>query len=781
MSLFPPPAPAPLPPTTLAAFAALYRSSPSSSSPSSSTAPPSAPSPPETHLPLLTQQRTPAALSLSAAVRSLEHGRARLAREVDALEGLVEGEIRVEGQAALAGGGAAGTKKKRERVLEEGKKAREKRENAQKMVEEGYLALLSRFEEEWDAAERLMQRWEVVLPLAPPPSFPSSAAPRRLASWIDALPLTVPESARTVEEFLSLLLPPGAAGGGGGEDPYILGLGIAMLSDISVLLSPSPPSSPSCSLSSSPVADASPLLSLVSFLTSSTGPSTALDLARGLCETAVRELVGRERGGGSGSVPATPAEEEGGIGLGIKMSRDESAREKEGEKEQSSRTRRGARERELEELLVGVFEALDGVEGSSMGSGPAASSGPLAFASPPMEDLLLSFLSTGSHLLSASPSPSRSPPSPRSTSSPSSPSATWSPSSFLHTSFSSLSSALPTLATTHSTLRNVAALPSSIALNAFGLPTPPLSPPSPSPSPASPQQSPRLPSSPGSPNKPLPRIPRSAREPERRETSPLDALLARTAASLLQLLTPTTATSASSPTSPASLAESLLASLLSSSFPAPAAGGKGAPRASDEHRKVLAVGVVRWWAFRRLGGFLRAPGSFISPSCSSSLAGISLPFFATATASPSPSPALQSPKPFLAALPPSTAHQTALLLPLHKKIYAAVVEACGLGAGASAAAEGEGQEAGEEEEELRSAARAFVEGWRAPRETPSAEVEKGAAEEGAGADSAARVVPLSPQTLAALFAATKEVVLPDIVPARVRRRGRGSYKRGSSI
>ncbi|GAA5840412.1 hypothetical protein JCM11251_006553 [Rhodosporidiobolus azoricus] len=727
MSLFPTPQPI----QTFSDLFTLYRSSPSpSATPLRSAL--------EAHLPLLVQQRTVALLRLQSALARFTAGRADLAKEIEHLRRQVETEVRLELSPAVEGG----TRKKRERA-EEVERVKEKREALQRRVEERYHSVLSRFEREWGEADELFQRWEVVLPhySSQPPS-PAEAAPR-LASWLDALPASITrgEAATTIEDFLTLLL---------AEDPYILGSGIAMLSDLGVLLSP--PDYPLLVDGTTPRATTTtPLQTLLSFLLAASGSSSVLELARGICETAVRELIGRERGGGGagggGSQLTTPMDEGGGIGLGIKMSRDE-----EGEKGACGLglgSKRGVRETELEGLLVEVFEALDG-----LAEGTGTAPGPLAFTTRPMEDLLVSFLSAGSAILSSTETPSAttlspSPPALASPSPPSSPSATWSPSAFLHTSLSTLAS------TPHLAYKTVTSFPGA-AMNAFGLPTPPLS--SPAESPAD-TASPKVPSSPGSPNKPLPRLPRSQTTTPRGshvEESPLEGFLSSTATSLLRLLSP----SGSSSNTPQPLAEKLLRTLLSSSFPPSTSQG-------EEHRKVLSVGVVRWWAFRRLGAFLRSPTFYSQATPSRTLGGAALPTAGNATQAAFCPPFSDSSKPFLSCLSISTEAKTGLLLPLHRTVYGAITSACGLGgASRDEAVRCETMTAGK-------AAEAFVEGWRSGRKS-----EQETEEQSLDVD-AVKIVPLSPSTLQALFSSTAEVLLPDLIPP-LRRGGRGSFKRGSS-
>ncbi|GAA6042247.1 hypothetical protein JCM8097_005114 [Rhodosporidiobolus ruineniae] len=607
------------------------------------------------HLTLLAQQRALALARQERCLARFEAAQVRLAKDVEGkLRRRVEVEVAAE-EAVAAGekgrGGAAAARK----ALGE---ARQASEAAQEGFVERYHAALASFEGEWASAEALYRRWDVVLPSVSSPS--SGVEPPRLFSWLDT---ALPDAPKTVKAFLARLL---------AEDPYVFGSGLAMLPEFSSLL----PSLPSPSFS--PASAPNPFGALVRFLSTARGPIAVLDLARGLFETALRELVGRERGEGAETPRSEAGEgEDGGIGLGIRM-----------EGIGGDGRRGSARERELEEMLVGVLEVLDELNMEVEVDAPTGTTSSLF--TPPLSP----------------------PPTPLLPASPASLTSTsWSPSAFLSTGFSTLTSA-PAAA-----VRTVHSVASAFP---FGLPTPPLSTASEDDTPTT---SPRLPSSPESPNKPLPRLPRFRPPSPPPTKSPFELLLARTAADLLALLTPSAAPTPGG----SSLVEVLLRQLLCASF----------PPGAEETRKLLAVAIGRWFAFTRLGAFLRSPAVPLHPH--------------PHPPSPASAAASSSSRPFFAGVPVSTAQELELLVPLHREVYVAVTEAIRAVRRGEKGSEGGEDGEGAEERELRRAARAFVEGWAGP--LPIVKREEGQADQ-------TRRLALSLSDLAGLFTAVQDVLFP---------------------
>ncbi|GAA5867604.1 hypothetical protein JCM8547_001236 [Rhodosporidiobolus lusitaniae] len=681
-----------------------------------------------THFSHLVQQRLVALLRLSSALSTFSVAQSSFAPLVDEYKSRVDLELALQAEYAElereGGGGGKEGRVIRLLVARRGT-ARKAREEAEKRVVERYHAVSGAFEREWEEGKKLEERWEVVLPFSSSPPLSASASARQL-SWLDDLHLPF-DAHDTVRAFLASILR---------EDPYVLGSGLAMMEDVSALTTPTTSSS------------RPPLGSLVRFLHSAAGPSAVFSLVKGTWETAIRELVGRERGRGSPSAVGEQAEEAG-IGLGIEMEREKN--QNEGEMLRGRfRRRRGQRERELEEMLIGTLEMLDGLGIDVETDTAGRALGPLAFTSRPMEALLLSFLFSASSLppslAPSTSSPSFSHPTPTSPS--------WSPTSLLHSSFSTLTSA-PSFAVR--TLSHAATAASSLpshALNAFGLPTPPptsspppysFSPPSTSTT-ARPGAPPRVPSSPSSPNKPLPRLPRSPSSPSTLAKTPLESLLTRTATSLLTLLTPSSSPSSAVRTP---LIESLLISLLSSSFPAHPADSRGT---KEEHQKVLALAVVRWWAFKRLGAFLRSPRGFLTVVP----AGVEVVLPLAASSLPPPPAQERGGKtPFLASLALPARAETELLLPLHREVYSALSEACGV---RSAANEEDVEGQDEEKRKLREAVRAFVRGLEVGLEVRGREEDR--AKEG---DAAVRVVGVRREDVESLLRTAGEVILPSSV------------------
>ncbi|GAA6016906.1 hypothetical protein JCM10207_007842 [Rhodosporidiobolus poonsookiae] len=684
------------------------------------------------HLSLLSHQRTLAVLRLDRALCSFSAAQTPLSRQVDHLQ------VRVEDELAVAAHSAAGAGEKEEKGEAAALRAKVRlaREDAARAVEEGYEHALGRFERAWGVASKLERRWEVVCPVV------RTGEGARVRTWVD----DAPGQADSVLEFLRRVVR---------EDPYVLGSGLAMLPDLSLLLSPSPSSTPSAILRPD-----APLHTLLRFLASASpsGPRAALALVQGLCETAIRELVGRERGGGGGVREGV--EGEGGIGLGIAMSR-----EGEGGGEMLGgrfRRRKSARESELEGFLVGVLETLDDLDLVVEGQGlpnpdpsQPAPLGALAFTQPAVEDLLLTYLHAGA-VLRCAPSavdPVSPPPLASPSASPALSADAWSPSAFLTSSFSTLT-AVPGAA-----FRGVTSAASSLSLNAFGLPSPPLTSASSSPStptprtprPSAAETSPQTPGSPSSPNKPLPRRPAflpspspsfSLSPPARAPLSPQARRTLRTAASLLHLLR------AASSSSPEPLISRLLRTLLATSFP-----HTGPARQLTEHRKAAHLALVRWWAFKRLGRFLRAPGAFLPSFCATALVLPLAPDARPPLAAERRAEAESSARSFLEGVALPAAAKADLLAPLHKAVYGAVTAACtATGSGAVEDDEEEGDEP--EERALRAAARAWVDAWCV--EPSSSPQEKGSA------SGEAKAVSLTRAEVDALVQAVGEVVFPSL-------------------
>ncbi|GAA5826569.1 hypothetical protein JCM3770_004049 [Rhodotorula araucariae] len=650
------------------------------------------------HLRLLVQQRTLALLQLERTTRQFAHAqRAELAALAEELKRAVENEVALE--AAEAGGrgrtAARGAKGK-------GPSARLARERAEHAYVERYAAVLHEFDAGWAAGTRLFTRWDAVLPVER----------GKVSTWLDHI--AAPNAGAAAQQTITALL----------KDPYVLGSGIATLDSLASLFSPAP--SGLSSSASSPAffaGSVAPFSTLLRFVHGSLGPQATLDLCLGALNTAVRELVGRESSAARFDLPTTGLGLGVGLGLGIEGQKDAC------EAPMGGRT---TREKDLEEFVVSTLDALETLGGrielqgsAQPSSSGAASLGPLAFESRGVENLLLSFLASATDLdrhAPVSPAPSSTLPLP-----PGSPARapvfstpSW---STLTSSFSALTS-YPTAAVSTAVHVAAGAMP-------FGLPSPPLSQVATSPAldrhqtassptpltPSPPSISAFLPYSPESASKPLPRTP----------VSPFSTLLSRTATSLLHLLAP------SSTAGSASLPEALVSRLLSTSFPP-----KSAPA---EHRKILVLTIVRWWAFGRLGRVLRHPSTGGAPA--PSLPGVHI----EASAVPLPRCVRKSASasPLLDEVFVPTAAELEHLVPLHREVYCALVDSCGAGARDPA---DEAPEEGNVKRELRAAAGAFLAAWTSPREpsVPPAHITRAAA--------------LAPAEFSALVDAFAPVVLP---------------------
>ncbi|GAA5976925.1 hypothetical protein JCM11641_002199 [Rhodosporidiobolus odoratus] len=270
------------------------------------------------------------------------------------------------------------------------------------------------------------------------------------------------------------------------------------------------------------------------------------------------------------------------------------------------------------------------------------------------------------------------------------PSETWSPSpslAFLSTSFTTLTSAPLSAARTVSSAAS--SLPS--ALYTFGLPHSTVSALPPSPERRTPS-APKTPSSPASPNKPLPRSPQSPSSSFHFASSSVTSspLILTTAASFLRNLTPSLSSSRTQSRVP--LIELLFRHLLTSSF--------STRELAAERQKILNLALVRWFAFSRLGSFLQSPTSTTRRPAHS-------PGISPGSGSGSQAAKNRDSADWMRGAFVSSSSVSEALGPLHRTIYGAVTQACGLSASTSLSDDDGDPQAGEQRE-LRKAAEDFV-------------------------------------------------------------------------
>ncbi|GAA5976922.1 hypothetical protein JCM11641_002198 [Rhodosporidiobolus odoratus] len=268
--------------------------------------------PAATHLSLLVQQRTVGLSALSRTLSRVSTAQASLLNLVSELQCSVEAEVAAKHRDAA-----------------EGKRLKREREKREENVVKAYHDSLGRFEDEWTQDDALLRAWDIRIP-----TVRTGDEHERLSNLLDTLPPSL-EASQTIATFLQSLL---------ALDLYSLGQSFA--------LQPLPATLRSTNSFSSPSA----LSTVFRCLSSASGAQAVLECAKGIWETAIREITGRERG------PASPdlegGAEEGGIGLGLGLGLGLKGR-KEDEKGEYRRKRRNQREKELEEFLIGTLEVLD--------------------------------------------------------------------------------------------------------------------------------------------------------------------------------------------------------------------------------------------------------------------------------------------------------------------------------------------------------------------------------------------------------------------------------------
>ncbi|KAL8293252.1 hypothetical protein RQP46_000946 [Phenoliferia psychrophenolica] len=599
---------------------------------------------PSTHLLALVHQRSHSLVQLQASVRTLAAQREQLTSHVGAYANAVE--------AAVAAGPADRSGVRR---------AAEAR--AQDAFIKAHTDAVQDCEASWTAASREIDRWELSAPSVQSGSTaragdPSAYAPPR--SWATTQLDTDSEAA--IHELLVLLL----------SDPRTLGAGIATL-DL-----PTDLSSPSFhGRSSTPP----PLETLLRLLAAASGPDAVLALALGAWESSIREIVGREQSRSQGN----------------------------GERKSSGAGSGGAREKELEAFLVAMLDALDalGLEvevAPTANVAPAAgqqsstsagvgSTGPLSLHRG-TEDVFLKLL----HDARALQPPSQTPPVGLHSTPPSQTGSTFSSNSWGSTVTSSVTSGVSsTFSHLNAGFYSVATLGSSITSAGLNyLPSPPgyggapTSPPEPASTPLTSRSKSAPSSATSSPSK-----------PSRIDSGPApwthrSFLITRTVTSLLHLFTPPPPTTSRR----VPLVEALLSQLLQTSFPLSSSEGAG-------HRKVLLLGVVRWWAFSWLGkkiGRAASGGAYTSSA---------IPFGVHLSTDPDDARPLPeaSVKPATALLDEvyvSGRDSLDLMLAIHKSLYSALVNAAGFGGDEWGARPEEGER---EKRALAAAAKGLVRSW----------------------------------------------------------------------
>ena len=563
--------------------------------------------------------------------------------------------------------------------------ARSGAKEAQGRLLKAFVGALNEFEKDWEEQTRAFDSWE----LRTPPLASTSARDPYAAeftapnSWIDHLHDTDSEAA--ILEFVELLL----------ADPCTLGAGIATLEG-DVLTSLLPPHSSS----------SSPLRSLFHLVAAAKGPEAVLELAVGAWDTAIREIVGRE------------------------SSRNQA---KDGENKGKGKAGGGAREKELEEFLVGMLDLLDSM-GTEVGSVASVEPKQNRGADPlslhrGVEDVLLQLLYDAQGLRSQtlSASPTSSPPS----------SARHAPSAFNPANWSStMTNTFSTLSSYSSTsLSTVATLSSNLS---SALPFPNSSPPS---LPSSfTRSSPLSSSTPSNPSRLLHTAPLH---------TPLSSLLTRTSTTLLKLLAP-------SPSSSTPLLTALISHLLSTSFPAssPPAPGLSTPAA---HHKVLLLAVTRWYGFGWLGAKLGKLGTGGGWTTTEIPCGVRI---SKKEEEREREGGRKAGTALLDEVYVGPAERIEVLLGLHRCIYSGIVGACGLGA----AVPDEDRDA----RALRKAAKAFVGAWSSGAGKVETSEERGM-----------RAFLLDPGTLVDLVASFGQLVLRS--PAAAPIHSPTSFKRSSAF
>lgn len=517
---------------------------------------------------------------------------------------------------------------------------------------DAYADALDTFERGWEGQSQVFAQWELLPSLVmvespPRPTFDAPPLPpSNFAipnSWIYALPDPL-NSTPSILRFTSLLL----------AEPYILGSGISTLEGPS-LTSLLPPNNPT-STSSSSQHRASPLKTLFQLSAETRGPLAVLEIAHGIWSTALSELVGREKSD----------REEGGNGGGERV-------------------------KELENFLVGVLDVLDslGLEVEVDGGTGAANSqhdassggsGPLGLHRG-VEEVLLQLLKDAPTVRANSKSEPETP---------SPPPSTWGStvtstfSTLINTSTSGLYSVASISGAGLSTVANAA----SMGFLPLASVTPPPPSPSPSPNPI-PAPSKSIIASPNVQNRASSiSTPSKILHPALLSQDPLAVLLSRSATSLLKLFTPSPRDSSATPKP---LIEVLLSRLLSHSFPS--------NTSPSENRKVLLLGLIRWWCFSFLGrkiGQAGSGGGWTTPH---------IPFGVVLDGEGGIDfGAGKREETLLDEVHVGRKDAVELFLGLHRVVYAAMVDACGFGTSKEVGADRESRA-------LAKAARSLVAAW----------------------------------------------------------------------
>lgn len=420
-----------------------------------------------------------------------------------------------------------------------------------------YEFIIEAFEKRWSEDWRQFESWEILPSTSSSSCSTSTTNPLPTfsipSSWIQGLPNSNSQG-ESIHEFMKLLV----------KDPGMLGGSIATLegNELSSILLPLP--SPSSSSSTTTISS-SPLGTLLSLVMALRGPRSTLDFLVGIWETALREIVGREKY--------------------QKTERNDGVADFKGITGKGMKGGRGSREKELENFLVGVLEILDSMglsldyheEESLVKEGAHRGTGPFNLSSRPLESILLEFLHSLSELPLPSPPPSSVTSTATSTSNP------WSTLTSTITGLPMQVVGLPMMG--YDTLLSAGTGLSNVAMQGVGTLFPsPLSGTS-SPSATSGSSKSTLPPSDPTASRFLPSPPSS---------NALNQLLVRTATQLLTLLTPSRSSSLSS----IPMLQVLLQHLLSSD-------GLG----EAEKKKVQLLALVRFWGFSWLGRKLAKLGA----------------------------------------------------------------------------------------------------------------------------------------------------------------------------
>jgi hypothetical protein len=454
-------------------------------------------------------------------------------------------------------------------------------------------------------------------------------------TWINSLSATSSTTESTALHFLDKLL----------TDPFAMGAGISTLESAALssllpqLFKSNSPSSSGSTLSSNP--PTSPIELILRTVASSRGPEGVLDLVLGIWGSAISEIVGRES----------------------------SSQKREFDVKGRGRVGSGSRERELENFLVGVLEVVDTLGLEIMyPSCEGTAGGPFALGG--SESVFSDLLHEVRELNGTRPSTSK---------------------ALLRSKYADPQSWSATVTDTLKTV-GTAGIYGAVLVGGAGV--------SSVASVANLFYPPNSTSTSGSSSPPRPYVrkyPRASSPSQiispLQQQSQLDSKLISAATSLLRHLTSTTTPSIatlSSLSTPRPLIEILLSRLLSQSFPLDKDEGDG-------HRKVLLLGVVRFFSFSWLGRKISKAGNgggFVNQTTSCNVELISPPASRTGPQSSS----------ILDGVYISSEESAEIFSGLHRVLYEAIVDTCGFN--------GKKEWGGSPAKlELAKAARTFVSSW----------------------------------------------------------------------